>query len=273
MTAFAGTGVVFLGMASLASLIKRDLSAMGKWLFIGAVMLLVAGIANVFMQSSALMITIAVLADRHLLGLHPVRPEAGARRPGDELHHRHARRLPEHLQRLPVAARCCSGSPAAARSDASGRPRWARSCSIPNVWVAFAILTALEIVLGIDNIIFISILVGRLPAGAARQGPSPGPRLRDALAAGAAVLAHLGDGSHGRPVHGLRQWHQRARPRSARRRRLPALQGHAGDLRAVEGDHVGRGAEREGRRRRRERVLGDDRADRASSTSSSRSTR
>jgi len=34
----------------------------------------------------------------------------------------------------------------------------------PNIWLAFAMLTALEIVLGIDNIIFISILVGRLPA-------------------------------------------------------------------------------------------------------------
>ena len=34
----------------------------------------------------------------------------------------------------------------------------------PNLWVAFAMLTALEIVLGVDNIIFISILVGRLPA-------------------------------------------------------------------------------------------------------------
>jgi predicted tellurium resistance membrane protein TerC len=33
----------------------------------------------------------------------------------------------------------------------------------PNAWVALATLTALEIVLGIDNIIFISILVGRLP--------------------------------------------------------------------------------------------------------------
>lgn len=33
----------------------------------------------------------------------------------------------------------------------------------PNVWIAFAMLTSLEIVLGIDNIIFISILVGRLP--------------------------------------------------------------------------------------------------------------
>jgi predicted tellurium resistance membrane protein TerC len=33
----------------------------------------------------------------------------------------------------------------------------------PNAWIALATLTALEIVLGVDNIIFISILVGRLP--------------------------------------------------------------------------------------------------------------
>ena len=62
MTAFAGTGVIFLGMASLSSIIKRDLSAMGKWLFVGAILLLVAGVANFFIQSGALMITIAVLA-------------------------------------------------------------------------------------------------------------------------------------------------------------------------------------------------------------------
>ena len=62
MMAFAGTGAVFLGMATLSSMIQRDLSSLGKWLFIGAVMLLVAGIANFFIQSSALMITIAVLA-------------------------------------------------------------------------------------------------------------------------------------------------------------------------------------------------------------------
>ena len=36
--------------------------------------------------------------------------------------------------------------------------------SDPNIWIAFFMLAALEIVLGIDNIIFISILVGRLPA-------------------------------------------------------------------------------------------------------------
>jgi len=34
----------------------------------------------------------------------------------------------------------------------------------PNLWIAFAMLTGLEVVLGIDNIIFISILVGRVPA-------------------------------------------------------------------------------------------------------------
>jgi modulator of FtsH protease len=62
MTAFAGTGAIFFGMATLSSVIKRDLSSMGKFLFIGAIMLLVAMIANVFIQSSALMITLSVLA-------------------------------------------------------------------------------------------------------------------------------------------------------------------------------------------------------------------
>ena len=62
MTAFAGTGAIFLGMASLSSIIKRDLSAMGKFLFVGVIMLLVAGIANFFIQSSALMMTLSVLS-------------------------------------------------------------------------------------------------------------------------------------------------------------------------------------------------------------------
>ena len=62
MMSFAGTGAIFLGMATLSSIIKRDLGSMGKFLFIGMIMLLVAGIANVFIQSSALMITLSVLA-------------------------------------------------------------------------------------------------------------------------------------------------------------------------------------------------------------------
>lgn len=62
MTAFTGTGVIFLGMATMSSVIKRDLSSMGKFLFIGMIMLLVAGVANIFIQSSALMITLSVVA-------------------------------------------------------------------------------------------------------------------------------------------------------------------------------------------------------------------
>ena len=62
MLAFSGTGAIFFGMAMLSSVIKRDLGSMGKFLFIGMIMLLVAGIANIFIQSSALMITLSVLA-------------------------------------------------------------------------------------------------------------------------------------------------------------------------------------------------------------------
>ena len=62
MTAFSGTAVIFLGMATLSAVIKRDLSSMGKFLFIGVIMLIVAGIANIFLQSSAMMITLSVLA-------------------------------------------------------------------------------------------------------------------------------------------------------------------------------------------------------------------
>ena len=62
MTAFGGTAGVFFAMASLASVIKRDISGMGKWLFVGAVTLMVGGIINVFVGSSAGMMAISVLA-------------------------------------------------------------------------------------------------------------------------------------------------------------------------------------------------------------------
>ena len=45
----------------------------------------------------------------------------------------------------------------------------------PEVWLALITLTALEIVLGIDNIIFISILVGRLPPEQQTLGRRLGP--------------------------------------------------------------------------------------------------
>jgi modulator of FtsH protease len=62
MTAFGGTAGVFFVMASLASVIKRDLSGLGKWLMVGAVVLMVGAIINVFVGSSAGMLAISVLA-------------------------------------------------------------------------------------------------------------------------------------------------------------------------------------------------------------------
>ena len=62
MTAFAGTAGVFFVMASLASTIKRDLSGMSKWLFVGAIGLMIGGIVNVFVGSTAGMMVLSTLA-------------------------------------------------------------------------------------------------------------------------------------------------------------------------------------------------------------------
>jgi len=62
MLAFGGTAIVFGTMASLASTIKRDLSGLSKFMFIGVVVLLVAGLANIYLQLPALMLTVSVLA-------------------------------------------------------------------------------------------------------------------------------------------------------------------------------------------------------------------
>jgi modulator of FtsH protease len=62
MTAFGGTAGVFFVMATLASVIKRDLSGLGKWLMVGAVVLMVGSIINVFVGSGTGMLVISVLA-------------------------------------------------------------------------------------------------------------------------------------------------------------------------------------------------------------------
>lgn len=62
MTAFGGTAGVFFLMASLASIIKRDLTSMGQWLFVGAVVLMVGSVINFFIGSSVGMMLISVLA-------------------------------------------------------------------------------------------------------------------------------------------------------------------------------------------------------------------
>lgn len=62
MLAFGGTAAVMLGMATVASTIKRDISGWGKFLFVGLLLLIVAGVANIFLQVPALMLTMMVLA-------------------------------------------------------------------------------------------------------------------------------------------------------------------------------------------------------------------
>ncbi len=61
MMAFGGTATVFAVMASYATVSKRDFSMMGKWLFAGMIVVLLAGIANIFLQIPMLSIVISVL--------------------------------------------------------------------------------------------------------------------------------------------------------------------------------------------------------------------
>ena len=59
--AAVGTGVVFAVMAVIATTTRRDFSFMGKFLFVGMIVLLVALLANLFLQIPALGLTISSL--------------------------------------------------------------------------------------------------------------------------------------------------------------------------------------------------------------------
>jgi len=60
MTAFGGTAAVFFGMASLATIVKRDLSGLARFLMVGVLIAIVASLINIFFaQSTALMLTIS----------------------------------------------------------------------------------------------------------------------------------------------------------------------------------------------------------------------
>ena len=62
MTAFGGTAVVFAGMATLATVSKRDFTGMGKWLFAGLLVIIAAALLNIWLQLPALHLVISVLA-------------------------------------------------------------------------------------------------------------------------------------------------------------------------------------------------------------------
>jgi len=59
--AAVGTGAIFLAMGTIAATTKRDFSFMGKFLFVGMIALLVAMLANMFLQIPALALTISTL--------------------------------------------------------------------------------------------------------------------------------------------------------------------------------------------------------------------
>ncbi|MES2563586.1 MAG: Bax inhibitor-1/YccA family protein [Pseudomonadota bacterium] len=59
--AAAGTGIIFFVMSAIATTTKRDFSFMGKFLFVGMIALLIAMIANMFLQIPALALTISTL--------------------------------------------------------------------------------------------------------------------------------------------------------------------------------------------------------------------
>ena len=60
--AAGGTGIIFFSLATIATVTKKDFSFMGKFLFIGLILLIVASLANLFFQVPALSLTISVVA-------------------------------------------------------------------------------------------------------------------------------------------------------------------------------------------------------------------
>jgi len=57
-----GTGIIFFSLATIATVTKKDFSFMGKFLFIGLILLIVASLANIFFQIPALSLTISAIA-------------------------------------------------------------------------------------------------------------------------------------------------------------------------------------------------------------------
>jgi FtsH-binding integral membrane protein len=56
------TAVIFFAMAALATVTKRDFSFLGKFLFVGLILLIAASLANLFFQIPALSLTISAVA-------------------------------------------------------------------------------------------------------------------------------------------------------------------------------------------------------------------
>ena len=62
MTAFGGTAAIFAVMATVATTSKRDFSGMASWLFAGVLVILLAAVANIFLQMPLLQVVISAIA-------------------------------------------------------------------------------------------------------------------------------------------------------------------------------------------------------------------
>jgi modulator of FtsH protease len=62
MLAFGATAGIFFAMASWATVIKTDLSSLGKWLFVGVLVIFVGMLANFFIASGPLMVVLSMAA-------------------------------------------------------------------------------------------------------------------------------------------------------------------------------------------------------------------
>ncbi len=61
-TAAGGTGAIFFTLAGIATVTKKDFSFMGRFLFVGLVVVFLAAIANVFFQIPLLSVTVSAAA-------------------------------------------------------------------------------------------------------------------------------------------------------------------------------------------------------------------
>ena len=97
----------------------------------------------------------------------------------------------------------------------------------PNAWAALLTLTVLEIVLGIDNLVFISVLTTRLDDDKARRARQIGLSLAFIFRVIMLAAPHLAHRPHGAAVYRLRHGNFLARHHPDRRRTVPDRQGDA----------------------------------------------
>ena len=111
LVALAGglTAAVFFAMAGIATVTKRDFAFLGKFLFVGLILLIVASLANMFFQIPALSVTISAIAVLifSLYLLYDVTQHRARRR--DELRDGHAEPVPQRVQHLHQPAQPAAG--------------------------------------------------------------------------------------------------------------------------------------------------------------------